>query len=361
MGQQDISKDATNSIPHRPKNQKIWVVRASSGQFINHFIESKIVAIGHLDDFNLKDGGLKIDDFTPIKSMLATKDPEKSKSSITSQVNQINAFVNSMSVGDWVITLNSRVLVIGRVLSDAYVDNTSIVKVIRNGNRKEKKHVMAHRVRRHVAWGPVVSRGDLPAAVEVTLFAHQTVFNVDDHWQTIYHLLYPFFVYEDQLYLSTNISQKKAIDNYSMAQMFSLLSGVEAIARTLESADGDVEQSYQEIYSYFASEHLFTLTSKAQFMSPGSIWSKIELTPKGILIFCVCYAMLFGAEIGAIGLKTDGVIDKEMRHKIFDLIVDMKKAHGMDNISEKLKPSLPKNETTPLEDSSLDQVKIAAK
>lgn len=340
-------------IPHRPKDQRYWVVRASSGQYLNHFLDANAVAIGHLDELSVESKNLGQIDYKAVKAALALKNPEKSKGTITSQVNQIKAFIDLISIGDLVITLDSNSLVVGRVISDAYVDDRPVVR----HTRSNKKHEMRHRVRRRISWGPILSRTRVPAAVEVSLFAHQTVFNIDDHWQTIYHLLYPYFTYKDKLYLSTNISQIKALDNYSVAELFRLLSGAEAIARLME-ADETSALTYQEIYSYFAQKQLFTLTSKAEFMSPGSIWSKVALTPKGMIFMCLVYSMLFGAEIPGV-FKTDGIIDKELRHKLFDLSTQMKKTHDIETLNEKLKPTLPNFKTAPLEDNSKDQIKLA--
>jgi len=347
-------------IPHRPAEQRFWVVRASSGQYIRHFLDRHIIAIGHLDGLGLKDGEIPELNDAHLRATLASREPDKSKAAITSQLNQFKAFTEGMSIGDLVVTLDSNSLIVGRIISDAYIDN----KPVTRRTRRNKEHSMTYCTRRDVSWGPTLRRSTVPAAVEVSLFAHQTVFSIDNHWQIIYHLLYPFFFYEDSLYLSVNIRQVKALDTYSVSQLFNVLSGVEVIARTLEVySDGIKEavskerESYSEIYDYFVQQRLFTLTSKAEFMSPGSIWSKIDLAPKGMLYMCIAYTMVFGAEVA--GFKADGIIDKEMRHKIFDMVVQMMKAHDAEVLMDRLKPSLPEYNTKPLEDKSLDKTQLA--
>ncbi|MEJ2043237.1 MAG: hypothetical protein P8X74_01075 [Reinekea sp.] len=109
-----------------------------------------------------------------------------------------------------------------------------------------------------------------------SLRANQTVFNVDKHWEAIYHSLYPAFSKEDDLYLSLKIRQEKEINNYSVVQILSFLNEIEVIAKELEGNLGP--DNFEKLFAQYVVSDLLTLTTKAQFNSPGDIWNKIDFS-----------------------------------------------------------------------------------
>jgi hypothetical protein len=341
------SEDLKQYIPCRPEGQRVWVVRASSGQFVEHFARYSLVAIGHVDQIPLSDGAFETNDLNRLEQLLFKADPDRSRGSITSHVNQVKAFVLDMKVGDLVVTLDSYSLMVGRVNEEAFIDRKKLT-LERFGRYPSE---LTFRLRRSVNWGPRMRRGDVPAALEMTLLAHQTVFNLDDHWEAIYHLIYPFFFHRDTFFLSTKIAQQEALDNFSIAQLFGLLSGIEAVAKTLSANEFTRTPNYLSLLSTYVESNRLTLTSQAEFMSPGTIWSRVKITPKGMACAALMYAMLFGAKTPLI--ETDGVLDKELRHMIFELVKQMATQHQLPRIKQDLEIGVPSYNTEALRDKSL--------
>jgi hypothetical protein len=329
-------------LVERPATQRVWVVRASGGQFVQHFKKFGLVAIGHLNDLTLENGTIANVSALNFESALRIADKDRSKASITSHVKQVEAFCSNINKDDLVVTIDSSALMIGRVTGDAYIDKSPLVIHYSDGF----KHEMQHKLRRAVSWGPLISRKSVPVAMEMTLFAHQTVFNIDRYWTSVYHLLYPCFTFEGKLYLSANIKQQEDIDNYSVSQLFSLLSGVEVMAK-LMAKDSTQWQSYPENLPELREELKLSLSSKAEFMSPGTVWSALALEPTSLIYAAVIYVMLFGGDLKF--FKADGLIDTHTRQKIWDRILKLKKTHDVEKITKQLKVEVPKLDTEPLQ------------
>lgn len=346
-------------LVERPEGQRIWVVRASGGAYLGHFSEHNLIAIGHVDILQLSEGKILPSTLDKLQQGLQTSDPERAKSSISSHVNQVRTFVSLIKEDDLIVTVNSARLSVGRVAGEAYVDHQPL-KIVRGDNVFEMKH----NVRRPVVWGPSIARKSVPAALEMTMLAHQTIFNIDEYWDSIYHLLYPCFHYDGKLYLSANIKQTNALDNFSLSQFFLLLSGIEAMAKEM-SSDGDEWRNYPEFSDAQLERLDLSLTTKAEFMSPGAIWASLAADGGALLWACAIYIMLFGGDIKI--LKTDGLIDIKTRQKIWDRVIKLMDTHNFPRLKGKLKIDVPRADTKALEPSkprkpraSKAQVKLVA-
>ena len=77
-----------NSLVYeKPEGQRIWVVRASGGTYVQHFKKAGIAAIGHLDDLDLSDNLIPSElDMGLIEKSLQ-RDPDASRSQVTSHIN----------------------------------------------------------------------------------------------------------------------------------------------------------------------------------------------------------------------------------------------------------------------------------
>jgi hypothetical protein len=330
-------------LVERPETQRIWVVRASGGHYVRHFRQAGVMAIGHLNEISVAKGPMFGVHALDIERALKAVHRDRKKASITSHAKQVEAFCIAINKDDLVVTLDSRGLMVGRVASTpAYIDTDPIV--LKNSDGTEDK--MHHQLRRKVSWGPYISREAVPIAMEMTLRAHQTVFNIDGYWASVYHLLYPCFTFQGRLYLSANIRQQDAIDNYSVSQLFGLLSGVEVMAKLL-SAGSDAWSQYPHNLVELRETLDLNLSSKAEFMSPGTVWSTLELDSTGILWAAVIYVMLFGGDLKF--FKADGIIDTHTRQKIWDLVLKLRKTHDVEKIQKKLKVEVPKLETENIE------------
>ena len=334
----------TSLIAVRPAHQRVWMVRASGGLFTETFSAASLMAIGHIDELKIKDGEIEGKDILKLDIQLRQKYPDRSRMSVTSHVNQTKRFCNDVKVGDLIVTVDAASLMIGKVTGSPYIDRKPVV--VTHAFRESIN--MPYHLRREVSWGPKLPRRAVPLGLEMTLQAHQTVFNLDAHWEAVYHLLYPCFRSADMLYLSANIQQKKALDNYSLTQFFGILSGIEAISKTLiEGTPAAIKLDYKEMLGAYVLANDMLLTSKAEFMSPGTIWAKVKMSPKEMAIAAMLYCMLFGGDMTLV--KTDGIIDKELRHKIFNLATELAKTHNFPKLERDLKVDIPKLDTKPLD------------
>jgi hypothetical protein len=320
-------------LVERPEGQRIWVVRAAGGAFVRHFRQHGLMSIGHLNALNLRDGPITGETLLGLERLLEKVEPERAKGSITSHANQARTFCTVIAKDDLIVTLGSENLSVGRVIGEAYIDHKPLA--IRSVDGQE--HELHHHLRRHVVWGPRVSRQFVPAALELTMFAHQTVFNVDGYWDSIYHLLYPCFHYKDRLYLSANIKQREALDNFSVSQLFSLLSAIEQAARDFnELGDtGDVD--------WTRAHPNLNLTTKAEFMSPGSVWATVLMDSSTMLWCVVLYVMVFGGDLKF--FKADGVIDKQTRQKAWNIVLKLVEKHHFNKVKNRLQVDVPRAET----------------
>lgn len=325
-------------LVERPPTQRIWVVRASGGDYVRHFLKHGLVAIGHIDELALAAGEVSASTLEKLGEALKRKFPDKPRSSVTSHVNQVKSFCKDIAADDIVVTVTSRSLIIGRVTGTAYVDSAPLFYT--DVNRVE--YELKQSLRRNVEWGPEISRRNVPAALEMTMLAHQTVFNLDKYWDSIYHLLYPCFRFGDRLYLSTNIRQASALDNYSISQLFGLLSGVEAAAREFDA----IGENAEDIDVAQLSSNNLNLTSKAEFMSPGAIWSTVMMDSTTMVWCVVIYIMLFGGDVKF--FKADGLIDKQMRQKALTLAMKLFEKYKFSEVRKKLEVDIPRVDTKAL-------------
>lgn len=331
-----------------PSERRYWVVRADGGLYYDHFTRNGLMALGHLNDL-----GVTIEDkekFLPdegwLKDIVAKKSQVKQSSKRQESVsfNQIKNFIYDIQDGDWVITVGYNSLRVGIVNGDAYIKNEKVV--VYYDPEKDRKIEMASNLRRNVNWGPIISRSAMPFGLLSSLRANQTVFNVDKHWEAIYHSLYPAFSKENDLYLSLKIRQEKEISNYSVVQILSFLNEIEVIAKELEG--NLTAENFEELFSQYVAGGLLTLTTKAQFNSPGDIWNKIDFSglkkPKMAYVL-IGYAMLFGNEHAGM----DGIIDLQTRQRLWVIVADRIEQKDMSHVVASLELSKPKYDTTVLE------------
>ncbi len=346
-------------IVERPTNQRYWVVRASGGDFVKHFRQEGIVAIGHIDDLNISESGSEpfFPELDPLKKSIESLESAindgSSKHRAYARFNQVKTFIADISVGDLVVTADHKRLSIGRVIGHPFIAHTPI----RYFYDKERKKFseMPFQLRRFVKWGPVMARETLPTAMKRSISARQTVFNIDSHWASIYHLLYPLFSYRDNIYLSAHIRQSDEINAFSVSQVFRVLTELEIIARSYETLLKNPQINFERLFNDFRQSEDFKLKTTAEFMSPGSVWSRLGLNDKQgkiLLLVALLYGAVFGVDIKV--LKIDGVLDKETRQIIIKYFLNRLDANDAVQMKHKLQLDIPNFNTKPLEDNSLD-------
>ncbi|MBA4721503.1 MAG: hypothetical protein H2067_10305 [Alcanivorax sp.] len=344
----------------RPDNQRYWVVRAQGGDYIDHFRQAGAVAIGHLDELALPHSNNQpfFPSMAPLLSQIGNLEKRQGeegyKARSQRRYGQVKTFIAEISVGDLVVSIDSGYLMVGRIVGHPRIDDVP-VRVIRDEESGDYTE-MAFSLRRPVKWGPKIRRRHLPTAMKRSISARQTVFNIDSYWVTLYHMLYPIFTSQGKIYFSTRINQSDAINNYSVSQLFSILTDLEVLTRSIEFTDNPDDISFENLFGWFIREDGFKLATTAEFMSPGSVWSHLgvdDKTGRKIVLGSLLFGALFGVKIGPI--EVDGVVHKELREKIVHEFTQRLEHHNAESVKEKLELSFPKFNTKPLENDEYDE------
>jgi hypothetical protein len=342
-----------------PNERRYWVVRAESGRYYDHFTKHGLIALGHVNGLDLQET-VEGDVFCPDEgelnnSFLSYHESKKNKKQrASSQLAQVKAFVYEMSVGDWVMTVGHNSVRFGRIISRSFVKK-DVVSVIYDPETGFKVD-MNFNLRRQVQWGPTISRKLLPYGLIKSLKANQTVFCLDKNWVAVYHSLYPAFHKDNKLFLSAKINTEENIKNYSVTAIFNLLNEIEIIGK--EFALGNSLNNFDDVYTRYIDEDRLSITTKAQFHSPGEIWNTISPLAENINLdtwttyTVVAYSMLFGNQ----KLGFDGLIDLETRKKIWDVVIERIRVNKAEKVVESLKLEMPSENTNRLEDSSNDKL-----
>lgn len=322
--------------------EKIWVTRSSGGQYVNHFLQHNLAAIGHLDKFNLvrqvdTDGMHRFSNST-LTALLA-QDTEMLKARRTSHTSQIRQFISEISVGDLIVTLDSSMFAVGRVAGFAYFGDSPLpIKV----GRELKS--LPYQLRIPVQWGPRFPRSNLPLPLERVFYSHRTVFEISEYWQYIYHLLYPVFARQDNLYLSLYIGQKNDIRTKDISQLLSVLSEIEQLAAELT---GD---------QYFDS-----LTLKASFFSEGPFWSRLLAGEPKALLVAIAVASLVSGTISGGEIKTqfgtvklDGILNTKAAEQFAEGINKLINRDAVGESVQHLRLHFPEGNSHQIDDKKID-------
>lgn len=340
-----------------PSDRRYWVVRAEGGHYYDHFTRNGVVALGHLNILGLPNYSENdlLPDWVTLqnKFKLLLENNQNLKSIGRLHLSQAKSFLYEMKPGDWVITIGAGSVRFGRIVSKPFIDNKPIVVVY----DAERGHVVEcdMHLRRCVEWGPSIPRRDLPYGLLMSLKANQTVFCVDAKWDALYHTLYPAFLRDNKLYLSAKIKSERAIRNHDISTIFKLLDEVEVIGKlaSRKSKELDFDKTFQE----FIEGDALTITTKAQFHSPGEIWNAIsgiagQIDLNNWATYTVAaYSLIFGNQKAGF----DGIIDLETRRKLWDLVIERIKKNNAQKVVESLQIELPRIDTSRLEDGSKDR------
>ncbi|WP_235204903.1 hypothetical protein [Pectobacterium brasiliense] len=218
-----------------PKNSKFWVIRSGDGgMFYDHFVHNSVVAIGHIDNMDYNEKILKNKE-SALKLVLNYKksliEKQETIASASNKAGQVLRFINEMSIGDIVITLDARRIIVGKITSDCYKNIDKITLKNPDGTTNEKS--LKFSLRRNVKWGKTQLREKLPLAINNSFRANQTVFSANDHWKELNHWLSVAFISDGDAYISSRIEQTNGINNLDIAQYATIINKIEAIAETI--------------------------------------------------------------------------------------------------------------------------------
>lgn len=275
------------------KHQKVWFIRASSGQFAPNFKHAGIIAIRHLEEAMGNKLGTELPTEEEItRSLLQNekyyefvedKKTEKTVRTLNRSgrvlLSQIKRFANEIEAGDVVVTKNE----IGGynigICSDsqAYIENEHVV-LPRLDDDAPAGPTLRYKFRKKVVWGPSVSHSDLPHTVRRATRGQQTISSLSDHKVKIFHLIYPFFTDGEHLYFSNKIRKQGDINALVVGKLFE---NVSLASRFIEELVGSSELNLADIADQL-NKSLFAdgefVACQAEFMSPGDMWCKIPLS-----------------------------------------------------------------------------------
>lgn len=331
-----------NSLfPCKSVDERQWVVRASHGKYVDHFMRHGVVAIGHLDkgEFSSRNrpNETSIDELRRIVGMIDENGTIPPKSSITNQTNQAISFISEMKIGDLVLTLDDRHVAIGTVAGDAYFSSEGL-KILSSDGKRDLW--MRYKTRRSVEWKFSFPRSDLPLNVEHSFRAHQAVFNADRHWEYLYHLIYPIFTDGENLYYSNMIRQAEDIDSFSVSRLLAFYSDLEILMRTL---DFEKNTEFSELQRQFREQFQHELICRAQFFSQGPAWFKQPIQwikdYRKTMVLLIAFQCLFGGNLGFI--ESPGLITPKMREQVTAAIIDAINRNDMEDVLNRLMLNYP--------------------
>ena len=329
----------TQLVYQIPNDRRYWVVRAEGGDYFQHFSQFGVVAIGHLDDLGVSfsDGALN-PEWSQLYEAFQQKASveEQSSRQAATRFNQVRRFLDEIRVGDWVVTVGLSAVRVGQVSSGAFYESSPLL--LRGVGESEIP--MPYKLRRSVLWGPSVKKDRLSAPLLRTLRANQTVFNADALWEDICHSVLPVFERDENLYFTIRINSQDRIRSIDVSNVLSFLNELEVIAKEHERLSV-LPAFFDETFADYEAENLLSLTTEAEFHSPGEIWGMISgLVPSSLgwgSVFLLGYSMLFGNS----KLGFDGLVDIETRKKIWDLIIERYKLRRIEKAVDRMETSRP--------------------
>jgi hypothetical protein len=304
-------------LAYRDKKTNIWLVRASGGKFVEHFRQNSLVSIGHLDDVYKHSNGKSEDlpGYDEVQRLIkkkvkyskiveGTKSVRKLNGSGTKKLHQFETFASKIKVGDLIVSADGDALILGVCSSAPYLDASPVV-IDQSPEQKALNPApqLSHLVRRGVVWGPKFSRNKLPNAVKKTLQGQQTIIDLQKHWDKFYHLIYPFFVDENFLYISNKINTRNDVNNLLVAGLLQNISLMQQFAKEIEG-DGVVDlDSIRKLLNFEIGLDVLSSTTKAEFGSPGDLWSRIPLNgfadKAQAAILCVALTLILAGHVQA--------------------------------------------------------------
>lgn len=334
-----------------PEDRRVWVVRSDDGIFYSHFVEAECVAIGHID--RLIGAGSRIPDDAEISRYLRAEAEKREAPdrSATAKYNQVRRFLSEISVGDWVVTLDSFRMRIGRVTSSAYVSQETIFA---SSTDRPEDVEMRFKLRRDVKWGPRLFRDRLPVAASRSIKSNLTVFNIDPHWRAIHHLALPYFIKYDRLYISLWVGKAEDVAAIDITSLINTLSDFEIVSRESKLLEQDIrfEERRDNILS---GDVTSTLRIQTQLMSPGPLWGELIFNHyKDLTVYILLYISAFGGKIPHV-LEVEGIITKEIRQNIANYVGKTWTESIGPKISERLKLKTPSDDGLKLIDKEEDK------
>ncbi|MGF6097044.1 hypothetical protein [Pseudomonas sp. 18175] len=338
------------------ENQNIWLIRSTGGQFARHFRSANLIAIKHLQSAykgdcpdiipsneKIKDRLLNNDDFSEFRRDSNGKETKFLTRSGSVLLGQIDKFVNNIMQGDLILTKNEfGDYSVGICNSDlAYIDHTLVKFDV--ADSEQERPSLNYKLRKEVTWGPNIKSSDLPSTVRKATSGQQTVTCLNDSREKIFHLIYPFFTDGEHLFFSNKIKTNDEINALVIGKLFQNVSLSEHLIHLLLNGNTINASDFTKLIDESFLNNFLSSTCKAEFMSPGDMWSKIPLDktvmPAAQILAGVLACLIMTGQITAESLD-------KLNEKDNSSIINLKRAESAPEsmFNDKYKPA----ETLPI-------------
>lgn len=231
----------------------------------------------------------------------------ESANQIAAKVTQVSTFINTMNVGDIIITVNEKSVLLGTITSEPYIEDQEVFAYGSSGRRLERN--LDYKLRRKVEWEPAKDRASIPKPIKPSLNAHQSIFSISDSNKELFsHWLYGMFLQDDSFYFSTKIKEQNKVSQFNLAEFQRAIQKLELLADKIANEDYDFKddliKSLEEQYILSGLNNDFTLTTKNAFMSPGNMWSEVTGSLKKRIVFAMLLGYLYGTTVEATQLAS---------------------------------------------------------
>jgi hypothetical protein len=272
------------------ETQNIWLIRSTGGQYARHFRSGNIVAIKHLQTAykgdcpsqipahsTIKEKLLQHDKYSDFKKDKDGKEVKQLNRSGSVLLGQIDKFIHNIKQGDLVLTKNEfGDYSVGICNADeAYIEHEPVK--FEAADSETERPSLNYKLRKSVTWGPNIKAADLPSTVRKATSGQQTVTCLNDSREKIFHLIYPFFTDGEHLYFSNKIETTQDINALIIGKLFQNVSLAEHLLKLLLSNATIDPSDFTKLIEESILTNKLSSTCKAEFMSPGDMWSKIPL------------------------------------------------------------------------------------
>ncbi|ATD08278.1 hypothetical protein SIO17_14560 [Pseudoalteromonas piscicida] len=321
------------NIPEISEGSQYWVVRAGrSGVDFNLFAKTGVVALGHMDHVRLDSEGRitaehlpriqkelnKLNQSLPVDDRLVT-------AQMTANYNQIRMLVEDIKVGDTIFTLTHSHILVGTVISQAYVDSKPLKVQIQKDDgfiTRELNGIL----KRDVKWEEQRLRSTLPPPIQASLNSQRSVFSLQAHSELLTHWLYSCYIQGKKFHFTNKIGHEGDISQFHLTEFQRIIQQLELFSNNPSSVEWFLtdQNQFLDAYTDFGKSGGYTLSNKSIFTSPGSVWGSVSFEQRvPMLLFIASLTSCMG-ENSSFQSEEDGqVISANSEHinKVHDGVV----------------------------------------
>lgn len=295
-------------IPHISESRKYWLVRAEGGDYYDDFVIGGYIAIR----FNkIKPDEIQrvFDGDKPwsehLKGVIQFHYPDDKRPGLSASY--INLFYQGIKKGDIVAIPSeaSAIISFGEVIdSTLYYEPWGNIETL-DSEIMGSRNVCPYQIRRKVRWLRQIERDRLDLKFFKSLFAHNTISDLEDYSNVIDRMLCGIYLKNNELHYKLNITTEEDIPLLTYMQ--------------LTGSIVNLCKDFDEFGDARLKTDVSGLTVKMQAESPG-FWELISLVSNNlelipaVLLIGVLATGVFGGKFKAspISYETDGLVKKIM-------------------------------------------------